>query len=46
MICRENPSIRLVVCLPLAARGYPPDLGDTGQAAVGRTGSFNDGLLQ
>ena len=26
-----------------AARGYPPALGDTGRAAVGRAGSFNSG---
>ena len=43
-----NPPIRRVVCLPRAARGYPPGRGDTGRAAVGRAavgraGSFKSG---
>ena len=36
-----DPGSAASIYLPRATRGYPPGLGDTGRAALGRAGSFN-----
>ena len=35
-IRREIRRFAASICQPRATRGYPPDLGDTGRAVVGR----------
>ena len=42
-IRREIRRFAASICQPRATRGYPPDLGDTGRAVVGRAGSINSG---